>query len=321
MNEILVSTITPCFRMKRYLKRFLDELPKQTIFNQMEVVLDHNEPDEEEISWIKDFQNKYPGRLKHIIINKVDPIGVSMNRCIRESSGEYLAIWNVDDLRTENSLELQYKKIKESDCGVVFGDFMIVRTFGATSGRLVDCSKFSDNDFFRSMVFGPFFMFKKSLCEKVGFFDEQFRSGADFDFSIRLSFHTKAAYTSGLLGYYLNEGLGASTRPNSVQALERTAIELRYGIFDKLDYDLVARATKYDINNCYLDGNFIKIDKYVPGYLDVLEKNKRLINIGLNKYIFKKIFLFKPIVRGLKKIRNYIRTILKRFKKVFFKDS
>ena len=30
-------------------------------------------------------------------------------------------------------------------------------------------------------------------------------------------------------GYYLNEGMGASTRP-TVQPLERTVIEMRYGI-------------------------------------------------------------------------------------------
>ena len=29
MSNLLISTITPCFRMKPYLKRFLDELPNQ----------------------------------------------------------------------------------------------------------------------------------------------------------------------------------------------------------------------------------------------------------------------------------------------------
>jgi len=66
--EIIVSSITPCFRMKKYLKLFLEELPNQTMFEQLEIVIDHNEPDEEEIAWIKDFQKKYPGRIKQIIV-------------------------------------------------------------------------------------------------------------------------------------------------------------------------------------------------------------------------------------------------------------
>jgi glycosyltransferase involved in cell wall biosynthesis len=307
MNEILVSTITPCFRMKRYLKRFLEELPNQTMFNQLEIVLDHNEPDEEEISWVKDFQKRYPGRIKHIIVNKVDPIGISMNRCIREASGEFLAIWNVDDLRTENSLELQYKKLVEMpDAGVVYGDFMIVRSFGLRKGSLVNCSRYNEKDFFRSMVFGPYFMFRKSLCDKAGYFDEQLKSGADFDFSLKLAFNSRAVYAEGLLGYYLNEGLGASTRPNSVQALERTVIELRYGIYDKLDYDLVALATRYDIRNCLLDKKLISIGDYINGYENLLNGNKKLINKGVRAYIFKKIMMFKKIRKILKYIKNII---------------
>ena len=48
ITKPLVSTITPCFRMKRYLQGFLESLPKQTFFEQLEVVLGHNEPTEEE---------------------------------------------------------------------------------------------------------------------------------------------------------------------------------------------------------------------------------------------------------------------------------
>jgi hypothetical protein len=38
-----------------YLKKFLDELPKQTYFENIEIVLDHNEPEPEEIEWVKEF--------------------------------------------------------------------------------------------------------------------------------------------------------------------------------------------------------------------------------------------------------------------------
>ena len=41
----LVSTITPCYKGKAYLKDFLKDLPNQTMFEEIEVVLDHNDPD------------------------------------------------------------------------------------------------------------------------------------------------------------------------------------------------------------------------------------------------------------------------------------
>ena len=40
----LISTITPCYRMQKYLPLFLEWLPKQTWFDKTEIVLDHNEP-------------------------------------------------------------------------------------------------------------------------------------------------------------------------------------------------------------------------------------------------------------------------------------
>lgn len=267
MNKPLVSTITPCYRMKRYLKGFLDWLPKQTFFDKLEVVLDHNEPDKEELSWIHEFQRRYPNRLKHLVIEKVDPIGTSMNRCIREAAGEFVTIWNVDDLRTPDSIEAQARLLLDDvNVDIVYGDYSTVTSFGSTEGIVVEHDGIPESEFTRSMIFGPFFMFRKALCEKAGYFDEQLKSGADFDLAIRLSLHGKATMTHSLLGYYLNEGLGASTRPNSFQPIERTVIELRYGIYDKIDYDYIAQASGYNIPFLKYRGNWIHIKDFVPAY-------------------------------------------------------
>lgn len=304
MTIPLISTITPCFRMKPYLKLFLDELPNQTIFNQIEVVLDHNEPDEEELAWVRDFQTKYPGRLKHIITNPVEFIGPSMNRCIKEASADLLAIWNVDDLRTPNSLELQVQAF-DAGADMVYGNFHLVRKFGAKTGTWIDFSQYQNkpDEFFRSMLFGPFMAFRKSLVEKAGMFDEQLKSGADFDLALRLAFHGKPGIAQGSLGYYLNEGKGASTRPDSKQPLERTVIELRYGIYDKMDYDYVVPSLSYDLTHIYNDGQATPVQTYVPNYDIYLSKAKeKLLSKGLNKYALSKTFRVKKIKTSLKNI-------------------
>lgn len=320
MNDILVSTITPCFRMKRYLKKFLEELPKQTMFDQMEVVLDHNEPDDEEIAWVQEFQGKYPGRIKHIIVTKVDPIGISMNRCIKGSSGEFLTIWNIDDLRTDNSIELQYKKIIENDdIGIVYGDYLIVKSFGSKKGEKIDCSLYDKKALSRSMLFGPFFMFRKSLCDKVGYFDEQFRTCADFDFALKIFFNSNAAYVSGLLGFYLNEGMGASTKPSAVLSPETTVINLRYGLFDKLDYNLVALATIYNIRYSLIDKNWVFIGEYIKNYEEMINDRKKMIKKGINLFVLKKVMMLEGLIRRKNKIKNNIPVkIIQLYKKLKF---
>jgi glycosyltransferase involved in cell wall biosynthesis len=269
----LVSAITPSFRMQKYLKTFLEWLPRQTFFHQLEVVLDHNEPSTEEVQLVRAFQKQYPGRLKHIVVEKVDPIGTSMNRCIRESAGDYLTIWNIDDLRTDDSIEKQARLLEQRlDIGLVYGNFKTVKAFGRTEGTLIDHSRLTEDELTRGMIVGPFFMFRKSLIQKAGYFDEQLKQGPDFDLAVRLAFHTKAAMTPGLLGYYLNENLGASTRPGTLQPVEAAVIELRYGIYDKIDYPQVANASRYNIPFIRYQNTWLSVSDFVPSYDALLAK-------------------------------------------------
>ena len=65
-----------------------------------------------------------------------------------------------------------------------------------------------------------------------------------------------------ILGYYLNEGLGQSTRSDSVQPIERTVIELRYNI-RVLEPHLVSRTRDYDVENIIVDDKKTLAKKFV----------------------------------------------------------
>ena len=255
-----VSTITPCYNMSKYMRGFLTNLSQQT-HKDLEVVIDHNDPSETEIKLIE-AHNEIYNNVFHIQVDGVDPIGISMNRCIENATGDYLCIWNVDDLRTPDSIEIMAKVLDENpDIDIVYGNYNIVTRFGATEGQYVDVEPYIP-ELKIGMIIGPFFMFRKSLIEKSGVFDEQFISGADYDLALRLVRNGKAHFMPDVLGYYLNEGLGQSTKPDSKQALERTAIELRYGV-RVLDQSLVESAKdSYDIENIIVNDEKIPAIKF-----------------------------------------------------------
>lgn len=273
-----ISTITPCYKMGSYIKKFLEELPKQTCLDDLQVVLDHNEPTEEELDLVSDFSKAYPGVVKHMITVPVVPIGVSMNKCIDSADGEHLAIWNVDDLRTPYSLEYQSKILDlNPTCDIANGNFVITREFGATHGQFVDHSIYEpgSKEFTRSMVLGPFFMFRKALLSKAGKFDEQLKSGADFDLAIRLAANNSNVICApGLLGYYLNEGKGASTNGDGRQPTERTVIELRYGIYDKIENMWVEKASSYNIQNILHNGDWLPVSTLIPNFNEFKQQNR-----------------------------------------------
>ena len=249
-----VSTITPCYNMGRYMKGFLENLSTQT-HKDLEIVLDHNEPTDEEINLVEEHNQKHDNIL-HIQVEGVDPIGISMNRCIEFASGDYLCIWNVDDLRTPDSIEVMAKTLDDNpDIDFVYGNYTIVPNFGNTEGEYVDETG-RENELTTGMILGPFFMFRKSIIEKSGVFDEQLVSGADYDLALRLAFNSKGMHIPVELGYYLNDGQGLSTGSRK-QPIERTVIELRYGV-RVLEPHLVPETREYDVENIIID------DKKIP---------------------------------------------------------
>ena len=251
-----VSNITPCYNMSKYMKGFLDNLSTQT-HKDLEIVLDHNDPSDEEVKLVEEYNEEYDNIL-HIKVEGVDPIGTSMNRCIEYATGDYLCIWNVDDLRTPDSIEVMAKALDENpDVDFVYGNYVIVPNFGGTEGQYVDETGRED-ELTTGMILGPYFMFRKSILEKSGVFDEQLVQGADYDLALRLALNGKGLHLPINLGYYLNEGLGQSTKPNSKQPIERTVIELRYNI-RVLEPHLVPYTREYDVMNIIVDEEKIAV--------------------------------------------------------------
>ena len=238
------------------MKGFLDNLSTQT-HKDLEIVLDHNDPSDEEVKLIEEYNEQYDNIL-HIKVEGVDPIGTSMNRCIEYATGDYLCIWNVDDLRTPDSIEVMAKALDENpDVDFVYGNYVIVPKFGGTEGQYVDETGRED-ELTTGMILGPYFMFRKSILEKSGIFDEQLVQGADYDLALRLAMNGKGLHLPINLGYYLNEGLGQSTKPNSKQPIERTVIELRYNI-RVLEPHLVPYTRSYDVDNIIVDEEKIPV--------------------------------------------------------------
>ena len=146
------------------------------------------------------------------------------------------------------------------DVDFVYGNYYIVPNFGGTQGQYVDETG-REAELTTGMILGPYFMFRKSILEKSGVFDEQLVQGADYDLALRLAFNGKGLHLPTNLGYYLNEGLGQSTKPNSKQPIERTVIEMRYDI-PVLEPHLVSQTSSYDIENIIVDEKQIPVTNF-----------------------------------------------------------
>jgi glycosyltransferase involved in cell wall biosynthesis len=266
MADPTVTAVASCFRGEKYLPAFLENVAEQTIASETEIVLVHNDPSERETAMVADFIASNPGLIEHVVIPR-EPLAVSTNRALAMARGRYVCIWNVDDLRTPDSLELMARTLdRNPGAGFTYGDYAFVDTWRSTDGARVTTPAFDRREFVRSMMLGPFYMWRKSLCDEFGLWDEQLRMGADFDWAIRLALAADGVKTDGLLGYYLNEGAGLSTGPSTWQPVERTVLELRYGIYDKVDAAHYRPARKYRLDAVLRNGEWIPLSEVAPGH-------------------------------------------------------
>lgn len=266
-----VSLILSLFNCERYLEKYLENVLLQTVVSEIELSIVHNNPSEQEIQVLE----KYRDRL-NIVYTAVDlePLYKSWNRAIDQSSGRYLACWNVDDLRTPDSIEKMAKVLDGSDdVGFTYGDIIIVDEFGKKSGKYIRAPEWSFELGTTGAIGGPFFMWKKGLINKVGYFDEQFKSGADFDYTVRLSLYSKGKKTNTLLGYFTNERRGLSTSKLNgvdIQPLERTVIEMRYGMWNTADVKYIPEALDYRITHILQPDGWRHIADFVANYKELV---------------------------------------------------
>lgn len=256
-----VSIILSLFKVERYLEKYFEDALNQYGISDIEFSIVHNDPTKKE----KEIIEKYKTRLNIIYQEvKLETLYKSWNRAILQSSGEYVACWNVDDLREYDSISRMVELLDNNpDIGFTYGDIVIVNEFGKKNGKYIKTPEFTRYLGTTGAIGGPFFMWRRSLIDKVGYFDEQFKSGGDFDYTVRLSIFSKGKKAQGTIGYFLHDGSGISTQGKNLQVLERTVIELRYGIWFKIDINYVNNALNYRINEIIENGKSRAVDEEI----------------------------------------------------------
>ncbi len=256
-----LSILTSSFNSEKYLNNFLKNVSDQS-FQDYELCIELVTPSQKEKNIFRKSKLS-KDKLNDQFVNKKISLSKAWNNSILRSQGEYLCIWNTDDIRTKNSLELMVNILDEQEnINFVYGNYFIVNKYKSKKGNFIDESN-RENELKKSMILGPFFMFRKNVINEINMFDEQLLSGADFDFALRLGNNFKGIHIKDNLGYFLNIGKGLSTSSGSLQEIERTVIELRYGL-KPINKQLIKIAEEnYNIFNLKINNQFININNFI----------------------------------------------------------
>ena len=234
---VLVTAITSLYRGGSFIEQFMENITSQSCFDDYceLVIIDADSP-ENEAKVIE----KYCRSRTNIIYHRVNyRIGIydAWNLGVRMARGEYITSTNVDDLRRNDSLELQAGTLDSLPfVDVVYQDFFYswesglhyeeVARFGFKSNLPV-VTAYSLMDF-NAPHNAP--MWRKRLHDELGYFNTSYKSAGDYEFWIRCLLANKSFFklNDPHVVYYYNPD-GISTTADSRGAQEVQAILKEYG--------------------------------------------------------------------------------------------
>lgn len=208
MNNPLVSVIIPTYKRSDYLIRAINSVLNQTYKNIEIIVVDDNDGDNEfRISTINVLKNLIDNTniiyIKHSI-NKGLP--AARNTGVKVAKGTYIAFLDDDDeflpTKIEKQLEVFFES--ENELGLVYGAFLRIDVNFDKEKVIIPKYKGNVNSILGLNHIGPpsMVMCTKLAIEKIGGFDESFRSREDIEFYFRLSEYFTVSYTNEIIMKY-----------------------------------------------------------------------------------------------------------------------
>ena len=277
-----ITIVATSYKSAKYFDLFFKHLTEINKTDEISVILIVNKPDKKEVEISQYYKKNFSDLFDIIYLEKLESIGESFNRAFKLSKTEYVTYIDVDDIRLPNSFHEQMNCLEHNKTfDFNYGDFILVENQGETNGQLIQCPEFDESLFVRGSMVGPTHFYRHSIFEKIGYWDEQFRSGGDFEFQVRAAAAgIKFNKAKGTMLYKTNEKFSTSAASNILQPIERTVIELRYGIYDKIDYRYYDKAMKYRIHEIKEGDKWIPVSSIIPDYEKFIEERQYLLPIG-----------------------------------------
>ena len=234
-----ISIITSVYDGDNFIRPFLEDITNQTLFEEKceLIMIDANSPGNEELV-IREYMEKFPNNIIYKKLEKDPGIYAVWNMGAKMATGEFLTNANLDDRKDLSSMEEHAKSLYlDESVDLVYADMLVTdnpnETFenNSSNGRKYDFPQFSLENL--KVVNMPHAspMWRKSLHDKYGYFDEKYRSAGDWEMWLRAASQgSKFKKINKSLGLYYFNPEGISTNPEnfSWKREEEKEIYMRY---------------------------------------------------------------------------------------------
>ena len=225
MKNYRCSSFCSLYKGEKFVQGYIEDMLKQSVFNDIEFIfLDCASPENE-----KDFILPLTEEYSNIKYHRLDSdpgLYAAWNIAIKMCSSNLIGNWNIDDRKNKEGLEiLLYQFDKDPELDLVYG-----LTYVSHKAN----EKYINNDYSQIYPYLPHSfenllrnnsphcmpLWKKSLHNRFGYFDENYKTAADGDFWLRCAVGgATIKMVNHPVGLYYENPTGRSTNPETLKEM------------------------------------------------------------------------------------------------------
>lgn len=246
-----ISLITSMFKGEKYIEKFMNNMISQTVFEHCELLIIDAVSPENEFPIIQKYMEKHPN-IKYTRLEKDPGIYGVWNIGAKMATGKYLTNTNLDDIRSPDQIEVMVNCLEKNPHIDLAYSESYVTTVGnetfeknSSKGKTYPITDFSKPAMIKCLP-GCMPVWRKTMHDKAGYFDESFRYAGDHEMwlrAVRAGCEFKRVIGAHGL-YYMNpDGLSTS----EANAVKRYKEEQRvfWEYIDIFGYDTVNKYSQY----------------------------------------------------------------------------
>ena len=229
-----ISIITVCKNAENAIERTILSVVTQNCFNEnIEYLIIDGASNDKTIETIKQYTDKYPIKW----ISEPDSgIYNAMNKALKMASGKIIYFLNAgDSLFDEKSISIVLNEFEKNDHDFLYTDILSCKINDLSKAKIKKFNNIDKYFLIRDCICHQASFYKKSIFDKLGGFNENFKLAADYEMLLKIMADTnlKKEYLPIVTALYDNAGV-SSSNTKELQKEREKIIKTHFSTFERI---------------------------------------------------------------------------------------